>query len=114
MRTVGSVWEDRARKALERAGLRHFISNWHCRYGEIDLVMFDADTLVFVEVRYRNATAHTDALASIGHTKRTKLVRAAHLFLAAHPALATKSCRFDVVAFNGTHCNWQRSAFEAF
>jgi len=114
MRATGSVWEGRARAVLERAGLRHVASNWHCRYGEIDLVMTDGDALVFVEVRYRDAAAHGNALASVGRAKRTKLVHAAESFLAAHPALAPKPCRFDVIAFDGACCDWQRGAFDAF
>lgn len=114
MRATGSIWEDRARHMLERAGLRHVTSNWYCRYGEIDLVMAEVDTLVFVEVRYRNSGARGGALATISAAKRSKLVRAADSFLAARPALAAQPCRFDVVAFDGERCDWQRAAFDAF
>jgi putative endonuclease len=118
MRATGDEWETRALQTLQRAGLRLIQRNWHCRYGEIDLVMQDGDAIVFVEVRYRDASAPGGALASVGAAKQSKLVRAAGLFLAQHPALAQRPCRFDVVAFDAEHgsvrCDWQRNAFDAF
>lgn len=118
MRERGDAWETRALHALQRAGLTLVVRNWHCRYGEIDLVMREGDTLVFVEVRYREAGTPGGALASVGPAKQAKLVRAAQLYLAQHSAAASGPCRFDVIAFDGTadgaHCDWQRGAFEAF
>lgn len=118
MRSTGDRWESRALAELQTAGLRLIERNWHCRYGEIDLVMREGDTLVFVEVRYRDDAGSGGALASVGAAKRGKLVRAAQLYLAQHAALAQHACRFDVVAFDGTgngvRCDWQRGAFEAF
>lgn len=118
MRSTGDRWETRALAELERAGLRLIERNWHCRFGEIDLVMRDGEAVVFVEVRYREGDTAGGALASVGAAKRTKLVRAAELYLAQHAALAQRPCRFDVVAFDGqgsgVRCDWQRGAFEAF
>jgi putative endonuclease len=118
MRSVGAVWERAAQAELERAGLRLFARNWHCHYGEIDLIMRDGDVLVFVEVRYRDSAASADGTASIGAAKQRKLVRTADMFLAAHPSLAHYTCRFDSVAFSGTvdhpTCTWERAAFEAY
>ncbi|HVH33409.1 YraN family protein [Tahibacter sp. UC22_41] len=118
MRSLGAVWERAAQAELERAGLRLVARNWHCRYGEIDLIMRDGDALVFVEVRYRGATSDEDPSASIGPAKQRRLIRAAELFLAAHPAFTQVACRFDSVAFSGSaeaaQCRWERSAFDAF
>lgn len=118
MRSTGERWETRALKELEGAGLRLIERNWHCRFGEIDLVMRDGEALVFVEVRYRDADDSGSAVASIGPAKQAKLVRAAQAYLAQHAAAAQRPCRFDVVAFDGdggaVRCEWLRSAFEAF
>jgi len=118
VRSTGDRWEEHALRELTGAGLTLIARNWHCRFGEIDLVMRDGETLVFVEVRYRDAADSGSALASVGATKRTKLVRAAQLYLAQHAALAQRPCRFDVVAFDGdgggVRCDWQRGAFDAF
>ncbi|MBL8299587.1 MAG: YraN family protein [Rhodanobacteraceae bacterium] len=118
MRSVGAIWEQTAQAELERAGLCLVARNWQCRYGELDLVMRDGATLVFVEVRYRNAASVADGTESIGVSKRRRLIHSAQLFLAAHPAFAHSPCRFDSVAFGGSagqaSCDWIRGAFEAF
>ncbi|UXI67752.1 YraN family protein [Tahibacter amnicola] len=115
-RDKGAAFETAALTTLEKAGLTLIARNWQCRYGEIDLVMREADTVVFVEVRYRVRTG--DGLSSIGPQKQAKLVRAAQMFLAERPALARQPCRFDTVAFSRTDdnagCDWQRAAFDAF
>ncbi|HEX7732171.1 MAG TPA: YraN family protein, partial [Rhodanobacter sp.] len=83
----------------------------------LDLVMLDGGTVVFVEVRYRVRAGHGDALASVTRSKQDKLIRAAQLWLAAHPQHAQRSCRFDVVGYDGpagdAHMQWVRGAFEA-
>jgi|SRR5690349_5734913 putative endonuclease len=113
-RARGARYEDVALAHLERAGLALIARNYHCRYGEIDLVMRDRDIVVFVEVRYRSASRFGDGVDSVGAAKRAKLVRAAGAFLAAHPRLAGAACRFDVLAIDdaGT-IDWRQNAFEA-
>ncbi|HET8900156.1 MAG TPA: YraN family protein [Rhodanobacteraceae bacterium] len=117
MRSTGAAFETLACRHLEAAGLRLLERNFTTRYGELDLVMMDGATLVFVEVRYRAGQDFGGALASITATKRARLVRAASLYLAAHPRLAQSPSRFDVVAFDGTvtppACRWLRAAFDA-
>src|SRR5690606_17233911 len=96
---------------------RHLESNFNTRWGELDLVMQDGDTLVFVEVRYRAGEGYGGALASVTAGKRARLVRAAALYLAQHPKFAQLPSRFDVVAFDGTstqpQMQWLRAAFDA-
>lgn len=116
-RARGDVFEQRALDRLKQAGLTPVVRNFTTRHGEIDLVMRDGDTLVFVEVRYRRGHGYGGGMASVDAAKRARLVRAAALFLAAHPRLAHLPCRFDVIAFAGDatqpSCDWQRAAFDA-
>ncbi len=116
-RADGARYEDIALAHLERAGLRLIARNYHCRYGELDLVVRDGDVVVFVEVRYRSTSAFGDGVDSVGAAKRAKLVRAASAFLAEHPRLAGAACRFDVLAIAGgadaPSIDWLRNAFEA-
>ncbi len=117
MHVIGSSFEIRAKQALERAGLKLLARNYITRYGEIDLIMRDADTVVFVEVRYRAHAGHGDASASITRAKRDRLIRSADLWLAAHPHTGSRACRFDVVCYSGPssspHMRWLRNAFDA-
>lgn len=111
----GAAWERSAQRELERAGLRARASNVRYPFGELDLVMDDAEVLVFVEVRYRRGTAFGGGAASVDARKRARLARAASAYLAANPALARRPCRFDVVAVAGEaqapRFDWIRNAF---
>jgi putative endonuclease len=114
-RARGAQVEAAARHHLEQAGLQTVACNARFRGGELDLVMRDGATLVFVEVRYRNSTAYGGGLASVDAGKRRRLVRAAQLFLLAQPQLAQSPCRFDVVQACGDparpQLQWLRDAF---
>jgi putative endonuclease len=116
MRAAGAAFEQRAGAELERAGLKLLARNYTTRHGELDLVMREGDTVVFVEVRYRVSAGHGDAAASVTRGKRDKLIRTAQLWLAAHPRDAQRPCRFDVVSYDGpaadARMHWLRGAFE--
>lgn len=117
MRAAGSAFEQRACVELERAGLKLLVRNYTTRYGELDLVMREGDTVVFVEVRHRLRASYGNAATSITATKQAKLVQTAQLWLAAHPKHAQRACRFDVVTYDGpgesAKMEWLRNAFEA-
>jgi putative endonuclease len=116
-RSRGTAVEAAAREHLVEAGLRPVAANANYRLGEIDLVMLDGDTLVFVEVRYRRDVRFGGGAASVDVHKRRKLVRAAQMFLQRHRRYADGACRFDVVEADGDpeapRLNWLRDAFRA-
>ena len=108
----GAAGEQQAAHYLSAQGLTLLQRNWRCRLGEIDLVMLDRDTLVFVEVRLRRSQAFGGAAASVDARKQARLIRAAEQFLQQHPALARLACRFDVVALDGEQPpDWLQGAF---
>jgi putative endonuclease len=116
--TRGRGAEDRAWAHLQRAGLALVARNYRvargprARGGEIDLICRDRDgTLVFVEVRARADRAHGGAAASVGATKRARLVFAAQRYLAT--LRTVPPCRFDVVAIDGDELQWLKAAFDA-
>src|SRR5687768_1188177 len=84
-RARGAAVEAAARVHLSRAGLRDVAANANYRFGELDLVMLEGATLVFVEVRYRRDARFGGGAASVDVRKRRKLVQAAHAFLTHHP-----------------------------
>lgn len=93
--------EDRAQQYLRRQGLRPVDRNFHSRGGEIDLIMRDGRTLVFVEVRYRRDAAFGGALASVDPRKQRKLRAAARAYIQRHPGCAQEPMRFDIVGIEG-------------
>ncbi len=107
---VGSVMEERAHSFLEHQGLRLVTRNYRCRRGEIDLIMFDSETLVFVEVRYRKSSRFGTAAETVGSRKQSRLIAAAGHYLS--HCHTQPPCRFDVVGIDGNNrIEWIKNAF---
>jgi len=108
---IGREAEDRAATMLESAGLQLVERNYRCRSGEIDLIMQDGESLVFIEVRYRGNAAFGGALASVDAHKQKRLVRAAQYYLLQRTWPGP--CRFDVVGFESPSVrpSWIQNAF---
>ena len=111
----GAAAETAALALLQRAGLQLIARNARSRAGELDLVMADGATIVFVEVRQRSSAAFGGALESINPHKCRRVIRSAQGWLAAHPQRAQAPCRFDVVLAHGQppQLQWLRDAFRA-
>ncbi|MCW9022255.1 MAG: YraN family protein, partial [Sedimenticola sp.] len=77
----GNEAEQLAQRYLEQRGLRTLERNYRCKMGEIDIIMKDQDSLVFVEVRYRKQNAFGSAAESVTTTKQKKIIRAAYHYL---------------------------------
>ena len=69
--------------------------NYTCRLGEIDLILLEGKTVVFVEVRMRSSRSFGGAAESITARKRGRLIAAARHYLSHQ--LITPACRFDAV-----------------
>jgi putative endonuclease len=95
---IGQLAEMLVAQWLTEQGWQILEQRWHCRWGELDLVMLTPDRVVtFVEVKARSrGNWDADGLLSITPTKQKKLMRAAQAFLAAQPQWAEFPCRFDV------------------
>jgi putative endonuclease len=115
---IGRAAEQEARTHLEQHGLRLLAQNWSCKIGELDLVMLDGDTVVFVEVRYRRHAGWGGAVESVDARKRGKVSASAECFLQQEPRWAKHPCRFDVVAMSASEqacerLNWIKNAFDS-
>jgi putative endonuclease len=110
MNAAGARAEELCAEIMRGCGLRILERNWQCRHGEIDLIAQDGDTLVFAEVRLRNARAFGGAAESVTAAKRARLAAAARFYLMRRPNAA---CRFDVllVAGDPPRIEWIRDAF---
>ncbi|AGQ38459.1 TPA: YraN family protein [Mannheimia haemolytica] len=101
-REQGSFYEQKARVFLEQQGLRFVAANQAFKGGELDLIMQDGQTVVFVEVRQRKSNRFGSAVESIDYRKQQKWQNAANMWLLKqNQSLETANCRFDVVAFEG-------------
>ena len=114
--STGQATEAFAQEYLIRHGLTFIDKNVHCRQGEIDLVMQEGDTLVFVEVKYRKNNQFGGAIAAVPKAKQNKIKHCVAFFLQkANLNEYNTPCRFDVVALDGDisqpEVTWLKNAF---
>lgn len=109
--SIGAIAEKQAEQYLIKCQLTLIQRNFRSKMGEIDLIMQDADSLVFVEVRYRKNDHFGGAAASVDTRKQRKLIKTAQYYLAWHPKYAKIACRFDVVCIQGDNIEWLKNAF---
>lgn len=95
---LGRSGERHARLILEAQGYIHVASNWHCRAGELDLVMRLGDDLVFIEVKTRRGDRAGRAEDAITPAKARRLLAAAEWFVSEHPDLHDCIWRCDLMA----------------
>ena len=112
---LGQQAETSALRHLERAGLKLLRRNARAGRGEIDLILRDGDTLVFVEVRAREDGALVAAAESLSSRKCAKVRETAERLIANQPSWQGLYCRFDVVAITTrgahNHIDWLPDAF---
>ncbi len=109
---VGRDAESDALTFLTARGLKLIERNYRCKFGEIDLVMLDKDTICFVEVRFRSSDGYVDGVESITKSKVQRLVRTAEHYIANNRKREDLFYRFDVLSL-GTTVDWIQNAFSA-
>jgi len=108
--------ENLAANYLIQQGLIEITRNFNCRLGEIDLIMQEQQTIVFIEVKYRKKSNFGGAISAISNSKQNKLQKTATLYLQKQQLNAYNTpCRFDVIALEGNlsqpHICWIKNAF---
>ena len=96
---VGRTGEDAAVQYLLQRGYYILERNYRCRFGEIDLVARDGDTLTFIEVKTRRSRTFGPAAAAVTHTKQRHLIKASQMYMVQH-GKRDDLCRFDVVTID--------------
>ena len=110
---AGATAEALAAQFLAAQGLTIVRRNVRTRFGELDLIARDGDTLVFVEVRLRRTQAFGGAAASITPAKQARMIASARLYLASLPR--EPASRFDAVlldALDPGHIDWRRNVID--
>lgn len=112
----GQRAEQAALAYLQKRGLTLVVCNYRSPHGEIDLIMRESGTLVFIEVRQRSNDRFCHAVETIDARKQQRLRATAEHYLQRHAAhAAAPVCRFDVITLTGrgndTVYQWLRDAF---
>ncbi|MBC7414119.1 MAG: YraN family protein [Herminiimonas sp.] len=108
---TGADGEEQALAHLRRQGLVLVERNFLCKVGEIDLIMRERQTLVFVEVRTRADARHGSAAESVTVAKQRRLLRAAQRYL--QRFRLPPPCRFDVIAIDAGQLSWLKNAIQS-
>lgn len=120
-RAKGQVVELWAKDFLTQNKLTYITSNYHSRFGEIDLIFMDnkrkPSSIVFVEVRYRKQQRFGSGAETVTISKQRKLIKTAQTFLQKETKYSTFNARFDVVSVSSVNdefqADWHQNAFQA-
>ena len=116
---IGQRYEALARDYLQQHGLTLLEQNYHSRFGEIDLIMFDRQVLCFIEVKFRKSNAFGGAVSAIPYAKQRKIIKTAQCYISSTPAIVEKPMRFDALilqlesSLSDLNIEWIQNAFYA-
>ncbi len=110
-RQIGTCGEETAAAYLAARGVRIVEKNFRSRQGEIDLVGYHGEYLVFVEVKYRGSARMGSALEAVDLRKQRRICRAADYYRYLHRLGDDCPVRYDVVAIQGEEILWIPNAF---
>ncbi len=112
----GAAAERAAAQWLSQKGLSIVERNFSCRRGEIDLIGWDGEHLIFVEVRYRSRKDYGSPEETVDRRKQGRIIAAAQWYLLQHPEYEEQPCRFDVLVNDHTDTHgdfrWIQDAFQ--
>ena len=110
----GKNAEQLALNYLNHHGLKFLQRNFRCRLGEIDLIMQEGTTTVFVEVRSRANDKIMNTVETIDRKKVQKIIRTAGYYLQQDPE-GSGPYRFDIITLTGKinspRIDWIKNAF---
>lgn len=95
-RLFGDRGERLAVRHLKKSGLKIVARNYRNRFGEIDIIALDGQTIVFVEVKTRKSNAVGSPLEAVDESKQSKVIQVAQAYLKER-RLYEYSVRFDVI-----------------
>lgn len=110
-RQSGQQYEALALSFLKAQNLTLLTKNYAACGGEVDLVMFDKDTFVFVEVKARNSLAYGFGYECVEAQKQRKLIKAAKHFINCQTNPHRSNARFDVLSIDKGKITWIKNAF---
>ena len=111
----GRMAENIAADYLDKQGIKIVHRNFHSRFGEIDLIGLEKQTLLFIEVRFRKNEKHLTVVETINQHKCRKIILTSEYFLNKHRNYQSCQCRYDVIAITGnldeSAIEWIKNAF---
>ena len=109
-RQIGSIGEDMAVEFLKSRGVKILERNYQNRFGEIDIIGREDNTLLFIEVKYRKNESFGYPLEAVGFAKQEKIRKTARFFLNENHYYHY-NIRFDCIGIIGSQIEWIKGAF---
>jgi|LZCG01.1.fsa_nt_gb putative endonuclease len=106
---TGKRGEDIACQYLRQQGYEIIARNWRSRFGEIDIIARDGDSLVFVEVKTRTGSGFGGPEGALDERKRGRIIATAKAYLSGIES--DLAIRFDLVALRGKEIELYKDAF---
>ena len=94
---TGNEGENRASDYLEAHGFTVLNRNWATRTGEIDIIAYKAQMIVFVEVKTLPSGTPEMIAHVVDRRKQQKIIKTAKCFLSIHREYNESYVRFDVI-----------------
>jgi putative endonuclease len=95
-RDIGNLGEELAVKYLKKNKYKIIDRNYLCRYGEVDIIARDSDTIAFIEVKSRKEGTKVNPLYSVNRRKQMQICKAAQDYII-KKKIKNKMFRFDVL-----------------
>ena len=111
-RQIGTEHEVQVAGYLKQNGWQILTQNFRCRFGEIDLIAKEGETICFLEVKYRHAGQYGDPAEAVDHKKKQRISNAASYYLYSNRIPADTPCRFDIAAVTPSGIRLIRNAFD--
>lgn len=92
---IGKRGEAAVCRYLAQKGVEIICTNYHCRYGEIDIIARSGDTVLFVEVKTRTGKRFGSAAEAVTGAKQKKVIRSAQHYILENETIGP-GFRFDV------------------
>lgn len=108
-RKIGSIYENEVCDFLVSKGIEILERNYFCKFGEVDIIGREADTLIFFEVKYRSSNRYGNPLEAIDIRKQKRIINCARYYTAYK--YFDLYIRFDAVGVIGKEIEWIKNAF---
>lgn len=108
---MGTKAEIRAAEYLTKQGMRIIERNFRNKQGEIDIIGYHKNYLVFVEVKSRTNTLKGSPEAAVGIAKQRQICKVGDYYRFLHHLSSVTPIRYDVIAIQGENINWYQNAF---
>lgn len=111
-RVIGDDIELECVRYLMEHGVKRIEKNYRCRLGEIDIIGYDEEYLVFFEVKYRKSTTSGWAESAVGYSKQLQICKVSDFYRLNRHISEDTPMRYDVLAVNDKDVMWYKNAFD--